>query len=122
VRVFRRFIPSCEVIPFPWGISNRCWGRDGAWCYWVPLNLIVRYASNFWYKLAIPRRFTKLEDSKATAWVIEDLKRENEKLKTKLDVETDGKECAERSFVRAVVLNESLREELNKFLSGERTA
>lgn len=72
----RKFIASGGVIPFPWGISNRSWDRDGAWCWPVPLNLLVRYTSAFWYWLAIPRRPTGLENFKACQYVIAELKAE----------------------------------------------
>lgn len=122
MELFSRFVPSCEVIPFPFGIAHRVCSRDGAMCYWVPLNLLVRWATSFWYWLAIPRKFTARENLEAARFVIGRLEAENELLRTKLEVEAEGKTSLERSYIRALTLYESTRIELNKFLSGEKTA
>jgi len=78
---FVRRVRALDVIPFPFGIAYRMDSMDVAMCYWVPLNLVVRYAREFWYWMAVPRKFTMSEDNAIMKRVIEELREERDNLR-----------------------------------------
>lgn len=48
-RWYRVFVPSMAALPPGFGFSYRCWIRDGAMAYIIPLNLVVRWWMNHLY-------------------------------------------------------------------------
>lgn len=43
------FVPSMGTVPRFFGFCYRCWDRDGAMAYRIPLNLLVRWWINHVY-------------------------------------------------------------------------
>jgi hypothetical protein len=64
----RRFVRALDVIPRGYGVAYRAWDRDGAVCYPIPLNWLVRWARGAMIWLRFPERATRYEAANRAAY------------------------------------------------------
>ena len=62
------FVPAYGIITLPYGVAHRAWDRDGAWCYIIGLNWLVRWARSFWSILRFPEGLTRYERAQVEAY------------------------------------------------------
>ena len=73
-----RFVPYGEIIPWGYGVAWRAFDRDGAICYPIPLNLVVRLAREVHWRLLVAPRWGIRERHLAERYEAGRLKGEDE--------------------------------------------